>query len=442
MSTAVLRKRFILKSNFLLLFTISLNLFSQTGTYSWSGYTAGAASYTTGVMVATTTLTSATMQYASPKYYSGSMVGSGQCGIAGGLGLRQCLEILQIQILRSIWIFLNNLNQNGICASVQFNIEDINADESYQTFADWVVISAVDANGTAVPAANIAITPGSNVTVVTSGATKILKGYSGSYGSRSTTACNITSVTVTPPAGIPLTSILINYHPDYTACSSCYYNFTGPYRPAYQYISIGQLNATTTGGTGCTIILPVELFSLTGNCFGIKKTLQWTTASEINNNYFTIEHSKDGLNFEALATIKASGNSDTKINYEYSFDEESVDYNYYRLTQTDMNGKVGFLKSIYLNCANKVGSLKLFPNPSNDKINLKFECTDASEFLIIVTDIAGRVVKSITHTAALGDNEVNVSVDNLQAGVYYVTLVDTQGNLRLNTIKFVKGNQN
>lgn len=228
----------ICKSGILKLFVLLPGiLVAQTATYSWSGYTAGASSYTTGIMTATVTYTSVTMQYSSPKYYAGAAVGSGQCGLAGGLAL-ECLygNITNAAVNLSM-DFTNGGTQNGTCASIKFIIEDINADESVQTFADWVEISGLDATNTAIAAASIVINLGSSTTQTTSGNTKIIKGYSGSYGSRSSTPCNTTTVTVTPPAGVPLKSINLKYHPDYTVCNNCYWNFPGPpQRPAYQYI--------------------------------------------------------------------------------------------------------------------------------------------------------------------------------------------------------------
>jgi hypothetical protein len=434
-------KLFKIKAFFLMLFFGLLNGFSQTATYSWSGYTAGALTYTTGIL--TTSITTNNLNawgngYSSPKYFAGATVGSGQCGIAGGLALEVFFGNITNSYVQLVMDFSNAGGSNGTCASVQFNIEDINADESTQGFDDYVDISAVDGNGAAIAAASIVVGLGSNTYKVTGATKQTIIGHTNSaYGSRSTSACNITSITVTPPAGVPLNTITLKYYPDYTPCGNCYWNFSGP-RPAFQYISIGPLNAT--GTSGCTITLPVELTSFSGKCGGVKKTLHWSTASELNNKYFTIEHSKDGSEFEEMAIVDGHGNSLQKLDYEYSFAEEKTAYKYYRLKQTDNNGKTTVLKTIYLDCVDKLGLINLFPNPATNQINLAFESPDESEFFIQVTDITGRVVKSINYVAKQGSNDLDLNIESFEKGMYAIVISDVVGTARAQTLKFIKNN--
>ncbi|MCD6367202.1 MAG: hypothetical protein J7L46_06660 [Bacteroidales bacterium] len=85
--------------------------------------------------------------------------------------------------------------------------------------------------------------------------------------------------------------------------------------------------------------LPVELLRFTVTPQNNTVKLDWTTASEINNNYFSIERSKDAVNFEQIQTIQGAGNS--RILLEYSaFDFHPLfGKSYYRLRQTDFDGK-------------------------------------------------------------------------------------------------------
>jgi len=419
-------------------FLISLGLRSQTATYSWSGYTAGATSYTTGIMIATVTLTNVSMQYTSPKYYAAASVGSGQCGQAGGLALECLFGNITNGAVNLKMDFTDNGNQNGTCASVKFIIKDINADESVQTFADWIVISGVDGNNTAIPAANITINAGSSTSVVTSGSTKIIKGYSGSYGSRSSSACNTTTVTVTPPSGVPLKSITLNYHPDYTACASCYYNFMSPLRPAYQYISIGQLDATTTGGTGCTITLPIELSTFSGRCEENRKTFEWETASEKNNHYFTLEGSANMDDFAELARVNGSNNSAVSKKYSVSIKNESANYSYFRLKQTDYNGESSYSKIIFTGCPGELQNLSLFPNPAQKQVGLLFEDLKESEYQIVFSDALGCSKKELAFIPSQGTNQLFFDISDLGPGIYYVQMVGKEKKTLFKPLKFVK----
>ena len=85
--------------------------------------------------------------------------------------------------------------------------------------------------------------------------------------------------------------------------------------------------------------LPIELVEFNGKENGANNLLYWITASEQNNDYFTIERTVDGENWETVSTIMGAGNSQSTLNYSYS-DDEYVrgKINYYRLSQTDFDG--------------------------------------------------------------------------------------------------------
>ncbi len=232
-------------------------------TLSWSGFPAGGTSYTTGIMTATITSSSPGFQNGAPKYYAGSTVGGGECGIAGGLALEHMFGNITNAYSMLTMDYTSGNTTNGLCGNISFQVKDINADETYQTFADWVEVSAIDGNNN--PVANITATGGSNKTITTSGNTRIVKGYSNnSYGSRSATLCDNVTFTVTPPAGTTLKSVTLKYHPDYTASPNDYYNFTGPKRPAYQYISISSITVSAAAGP-TAVVLTTTPASCTAN---------------------------------------------------------------------------------------------------------------------------------------------------------------------------------
>lgn len=85
--------------------------------------------------------------------------------------------------------------------------------------------------------------------------------------------------------------------------------------------------------------LPIELlyFNVVGN--KNKNTLFWSTASESNNDYFNIEKTKNGNDWISIVMMDGAGNSSTQL--YYSFSDENVEsvINYYRLKQTDFDGK-------------------------------------------------------------------------------------------------------
>lgn len=123
------------------------------------------------------------------------------------------------------------------------------------------------------------------------------------------------------------------------------------------YISVGYFSSS--GGTGNFILsvtsgavcgaLPIKLLN-----FNVKKVdnfnfLNWTTATEINNAYFTIQRSNSGLDWENLDNIDGNGNSSTYIDYEYKdFKFQYNVINYYRLKQVDFDGKYEYSPIVYI----------------------------------------------------------------------------------------------
>lgn len=98
-----------------------------------------------------------------------------------------------------------------------------------------------------------------------------------------------------------------------------------------------NVDITSTCGLNCTP-LPIELLSFTAKNINDKNVINWETASERDNDYFTIERSIDGYNWSVLSIIDGAGTTKITTKYEYiDYDYTNV-VNYYRLKQTDFNG--------------------------------------------------------------------------------------------------------
>lgn len=239
-----------MRISLLLLYFAFFNLtIVSAQTLNWTGFPAGGTSYTSGITTVTVTSSAPGFQNGTPKYYAAATVGSGECGIAGGLALEHNFGNITTAFSQVALDFTSGGTTNGLCGNIAFQIKDINSEESNQTFADWVEVWAIDGNNNAVPVANITATGGSNKTITTSGNTRVVVGHTnGAYGSRSSTTCDNVNFSVTPATGTTLKVVYIKYHPEYTASPNDYYNFTGPKRPAYQYISISPITINATAG--------------------------------------------------------------------------------------------------------------------------------------------------------------------------------------------------
>ncbi|MBL0339880.1 MAG: T9SS type A sorting domain-containing protein [Bacteroidetes bacterium] len=170
--------------------------------------------------------------------------------------------------------------------------------------------------------------------------------------------------------------------------------------------------------------LPIELLTFTVKLNSDKNVdLNWATASEINNDYFTIEKSENGTDFEPLLHVDGAGNS-TSVLYYHAIDENPFEgTSYYRLKQTDFNGMYTYseIKSVRIETKANA-TFQVFPNPAFDFFYVKFDSETAFKNLLII-DINGKVIKEI-HTAemdAAGDGIVKVNCDELASGMYFVS---------------------
>lgn len=120
-------------------------------------------------------------------------------------------------------------------------------------------------------------------------------------------------------------------------------------------INDGVIIADSINGSGIIYgnnPLPVELMYFNGENYEYYNQIKWATYSEINNDYFLIEYSTNGYDWDELTTIKGSGNSTTIK--EYSYDHYTKISTYYRLLQFDYNGdnekfNIIFIESPYIN---------------------------------------------------------------------------------------------
>lgn len=119
--------------------------------------------------------------------------------------------------------------------------------------------------------------------------------------------------------------------------------------------------------------LPIELLYFSGVVCETGNKLYWSTASENNNDYFNIEKTRDGKIWSAISNMKGAGNSSTQL--YYSFVDENVEsiINYYRLKQTDYDGKFKYSEIISIdNRANKVKEIGKVTNILGQEVDLQY----------------------------------------------------------------------
>ncbi len=137
--------------------------------------------------------------------------------------------------------------------------------------------------------------------------------------------------------------------------------------------------------------LPIELLSFSAVPDGEKVDIKWETSTETNNDYFTIEKSKDGKTFTKLLDVKGAGTSTTLKEY---FDADYQPYtgtSYYRLKQTDKNGTFKYFNMVPVNF-NGQKNIVLFPNPieKTSTLNVKISGYENEEVVVVLRDMQGK----------------------------------------------------
>lgn len=103
----------------------------------------------------------------------------------------------------------------------------------------------------------------------------------------------------------------------------------------------------------CNVVLPIEILSFTGENLNTYNHIEWISASEINNDYFQIERSTNGIDWELLTIVNGAGNSNKNIYYSYRDTGFKNELNYYRLSQTDFDGTIEYFNPISIDNRNK-----------------------------------------------------------------------------------------
>ncbi|HHP7242736.1 MAG TPA: DUF2341 domain-containing protein [Cyclobacteriaceae bacterium] len=181
-----------------------------------------------------------------------------------------------------------------------------------------------------------------------------------------------------------------------------------------------------TGGVSENITpLPVELLYFNGLADEGRVLLQWATATEINNDFFEVQKSETGEEFEAIGTVDGSGDSDELLEYEFVDKQPFIGENFYRLRQVDFDGSYEY--SDIIRVENELEDFKflvsIFPNPVEEKefmVDIKTPNFNAPIEIYLV-DMFGKLVSS--RTVILGQASDIVKFDlpeSTDDGVYVV----------------------
>lgn len=198
--------------------------------------------------------------------------------------------------------------------------------------------------------------------------------------------------------------------------------------------SCSRAYAIYNSGNECALV-PVDLIAFDGVLVKDAVELSWATASETNNDFFTLERSSDGARFEIIATIQGAGNSLITQNYQYLDQAPQLGLNYYRLSQTDFDGTQKHSEVIAIRYA-KATKTQIQPNPfSGETFQLIYETPQEGLLTIGIYTLTGKLLRREQVMLEAGASVLDFTMPDLSTGMY---LVEMSMGKQVEVLKLVK----
>ena len=192
----------------------------------------------------------------------------------------------------------------------------------------------------------------------------------------------------------------------------------------YQFVVFG---ATT---------LPVKLIKFEAVQENENIKILWSTASEINSEYFKILRSSDGQNFEIINKVFAAGNSNTLLEYSIIDEKPLKGTNYYKLVEYDFDGTQQESEVITQILEKEISELLVYPNPANDKVKFNFNSETTGIYFLKIFNSNGIELYSALLPVQVGENIFTIPMQDYPSGVY--SFVVYNNNSKISSQQIVK----
>lgn len=175
----------------------------------------------------------------------------------------------------------------------------------------------------------------------------------------------------------------------------------------------------SAGGADANGVLPIELIAFTGRQNHNQILIEWSTATEINNDYMIVEHSSDGRNFLEIGRLAGAGTSAILNQYAFQHNQPAIGINYYRLQQVDYDGKSTYHTIISVAFKKDTLPVTIFPNPAGEQLQVQLNTPLEGEVHLQVLDMMGRILQEKEST--FYNNEL-IDLKKLESGIYFLKI--------------------
>jgi hypothetical protein len=201
---------------------------------------------------------------------------------------------------------------------------------------------------------------------------------------------------------------------------------SGAYNCTYNLVMTDAAGCISTSSINISCDpLAVSLVRYTGKNTSLGNKLEWVTAMEVNNHYFTIQRSTDGNVFTDLRTVlsqAANGNSSGPLYYSLMDAEVKPGNYYYRLTQTDINGETREAGIISIAVRTDMEIFNVRPNPTTGIVEVNYECESTATTLLKMYDDRGTLLMSKEIECRKGQNTLTLDLSGREDGLYLLSV--------------------
>jgi hypothetical protein len=173
------------------------------------------------------------------------------------------------------------------------------------------------------------------------------------------------------------------------------------------------------------LVIPVELTAFTAAASGNNVTLNWSTATEVNNSGFQVERKQVNGGFVSVGFVQGKGTTTEEQNYFFSDNGLAVGKYIYRLKQMDFNGTIEYSPEIEVEVSTPThfDLSQNYPNPFNPSTSIKFSLVTDSRVTLKLFDVIGQEIATLLNTdLASGYHSVVIDGSRLSSGVYFYRL--------------------
>ena len=194
------------------------------------------------------------------------------------------------------------------------------------------------------------------------------------------------------------------------------------------YLDETEVTPNATNAVG----LPIELISFEAHVIDENIQLKWATASELNNEYFIVEHSFDGISFKEIGREEGAGTISTVQTYYYIDFEVSSGVHYYRLKQVDFDGKNDHSEIISVQILGE-NEVKVFPTVVENSFTMEAGTVFGKNAFYEIFDISGKKIQNGVLNE--DENSLQINTSNWYNGHYIVQIIQRGNRITQRLIK-------